>query len=392
MISYIVDGFDPWQNVEELLKSIADETREPYEILLVASRILDVQLYECKKKGRAIAGEAFHFIPSDEFSIARSRLAAQARAKGDEFVYLSPVVHLPAGVIANLLEARRVYDANPVISPLLAFTFPDGSQKRVLAHGFAISPDGDIIPLLEGNLLDSNIVSKNLQSVYSNPWCFYSRRPFYTQADFRGIFRQFHVAACVRNGTEGMSIGSAAVFLRPDNFFMYLKHVLVSKYDFAATLKQAAAKNGLQISMNACGKLRTDLVRQASLCHSEDDSESIFWDLLHDPLPEKIASALNAVRNKPLPDLAGFFLMQFAGITWKDALDKARKYLPQNNPAWQSPDLWQVLYQPLSDSIYAVEQPDIWKAIKNAKSVGAVLNNLKLIVSSVIFGWRFGKL
>ena len=92
MISCIVDGFDPWEQVETLLRRIREDMIGRCEVILVASLLLDTPPEVCRSCGEEWFGNSFRMLRNDDYSIFRARLRAQELARGDTILYLSPSV------------------------------------------------------------------------------------------------------------------------------------------------------------------------------------------------------------------------------------------------------------------------------------------------------------
>lgn len=77
MISCIVDGFDPWEQVETLLRRIREDMIGRCEVILVASLLLDTPPEVCRSCGEEWFGNSFRMPRNDDYSIFRARLRAQ---------------------------------------------------------------------------------------------------------------------------------------------------------------------------------------------------------------------------------------------------------------------------------------------------------------------------
>lgn len=124
MISCIVDGFDPWEQVETLLRRIREDMIGRCEVILVASLLLDTPPEVCRSCGEEWFGNSFRMLRNDDYSIFRARLRAQELARGDTILYLSPSVVPAKGTLAGLAAALEADPSLSVCSAPLAFLFP----------------------------------------------------------------------------------------------------------------------------------------------------------------------------------------------------------------------------------------------------------------------------
>ena len=384
MISCMVDGFDPWEQVETLLRRIREDMIGRCEVILVASLLLDTPPEVCRSCGEEWFGNSFRMLRNDDYSIFRARLRAQELARGDTILYLSPSVVPAKGTLAGLAAALEADPSLSVCSAPLAFLFPGGDTPRLLAHGFAVGKDRRLTPILQGERLEAPVVRAGCRNVVPQPYCCCSRGPLYTVSDNGGSFWQGHLAACSRIAGGALSVGGAVAFLHDSAFPVYMEAVRHTRV--ARPLLNAGMESmPFSVSLTAYGRYRVGKP-VADLPQGAQTEEQVFWGLLSSQRPEYIAAASSARPARPLGELARATLMEIAGIRWEEARDCAGEYLAPALPGWQSFSQWLAEWEPRAEALYARQEPSFRRSLKESRNLAVGLENMVGIVARGLWG------
>lgn len=382
MISFIIDGFDPWSNILPLLEQIRSEIQQPYEVILATSLLLDTPLKECQAKGEELLGNSFCLLATDNTQVFETRLEAQAQARGDTFFYLSPVVRPKTGTLKILAQSGKTQSAIFCQSAPITFLYPSGISERILAHGYGSDDEGALVPLYAGQKPD--MLPGNAEQVIPLPFCFCSKEPFYKMEDRTGNFWQAHLAACSRKLQHCASVANAPCALNPGAFASYQERIDLARYPQASTIEHIATDNGISLALNAYGDFRTGTnVADKTTPQSE---EAIFWELLHNPSPEMIARASAGEMEEPLAWLARATLRKIASSTWEICEGKARRRLCPSRPGWQKYDEWLSLHQLFRNTAYASISPDWRQICTKPASIPQMARNLATVLTRGLFG------
>lgn len=374
MISFIIDGYDPWTNILPLLEQIRLEITEPYEVILATSLLLDTPLEECEAKGKALFGDAFYLFATDNTGVFETRIEAQTQAKGETFFYLSPVVRPERGALNILTHALDKGSNKSCFSAPLTYLYPNGSCEKVLAHGYGSGEDGALISLFTGQKL--NCLPKRTENIIPMPHAFSSNGPFYDADDMIGNFWQSHLHACARNKKQCASLASAPCRLLSDLFYSYYERLEFARYPEASTVEDIASRNNIPIALTAYGEYLAGARREDKT--TQQSPEDIFWALLTNPTPALVADACRYEMEKPLAGLARKTLLKMASTTWVEANNKARQRLkPYRN--WQTYHEWLGLHKADKDTAYAVNSPNWRQIFKSPKFAAQMLRNMATV-------------
>lgn len=384
MISFIIDGFDPWENVEKLLELVHEEISEDYEVILISSFLLDTPFDICNDKGKELFGRAFTFIRNDSASLFHARLRAQEAASGNRFVYLSPLVLPQRGCLANLLSHLSRRTEFSCFYPPLFFACRSGAE-RFLACGYAVSEDGQLVPALMGR---KELVAKEsfFDGLSPAPYCFCSNGPFYAKEDLRENFWRTHIEASEKFKSRCVAFDSQGITLYPEAFSFYYQAVS-QKFTGKERLRDVSARNKFSVWLSPYARFRMSCscgdgdAPAGAIC--EDD---IFWKLLVNQLPEFIAEAS---RGNPAPSLrflAHETLLEISSKTWSRTRNKASHLLENPATGWQTFVEWLNRWEPESGHIYASETPSLRQAMKESSNLPVAVSNLFHIVKNGLFG------
>lgn len=386
MISFIVDGYDPWERVKSLLDHIHADMPVPCDVILISSLLLETAPEVCRRYGASLFGDNFRLVGNDDYSIYRARLRGQELARGNIFFYLSPLTEPAPGALACMARELEEDPGVAVTSSPLAFIFPGGTGARLLAHGFVTGKDRRLTPVLQGTPLGTAAAGATLSHIVPQPYCFCSRGPFYTPQDASANFWGCHLGACARraNGGNTVSLGKAVSFLHDEAFSVYI--VALAHARPPEPLPAASPERlPLPVALTAYGRYRVGTPLPCPP-QSSETAEEIFWGLFATQRPEYIASASRALPQRPLGDLARQTLLEIAGVTWEAARAAAEEYLAPPRPGWQTVADWLAAYAPLADTIYAQENPSFWQSLKKGKNPAMALVNLTGAVARGLWG------
>lgn len=380
VISFIIDGYDPWENILPLLEQIKLEIAGQCEVILATSLLLDTPLAECEAKGKALFGDDFYLFATDNTGVFETRLEAQAQAKGDTFFYLSPVIKPGSGALNILAQGLNKESGIFCLSAPLTYLYPNGSHEKVLANGYGSAENGVIVSLFTGQ--NPDCLQGKTKNIIPMPFAFCSKGPFYNSDDMVGSFWQSHLQACARNKNHCASMSKAPCRLNSKIFSSYHERLGAARYSGAATIEAVAACNRIPVAMSAYGDyLAGARMEDKPLPQSQED---IFWALLTNPSPAFVANACEHKMEEPLAVLARKTLLKMASTSWDEANNKAKRYL-KPYPGWQTYNEWHSLYKPLKDTAYAVNSPDWRQIFKNPKSAMQILGNTAMVFAKGLF-------
>lgn len=368
MVSFIIDAYDPWDAVARILRLIKREIDEPYEVILAASLLLDTPLDACEAEARALFGDSLIFLATDSAGAFEARLEAQASARGGIVCYLSPAILPAPGALGALLEACDRSFASAALSLL----FPGGETERILAAGYAAAEDGEPIPLYVAQKPDSAMAP--FCGAIPVPFCFCSRGPFYSEADAGRNFWQAHLDACARENRGGKQLLSAACRLAPEILPSYSARVRAARFGGKPNLKSLTEKYEIETRLTAYGDYRAG---GQFLDSAHETQEDIFWGLLSDPNPERVAKASQMELNEPLAWIAREVLYKAASTTWQKADELARARLTGAPACWQTYGEWRGLYERCADLWYAMPGPRLRDLLAGGKR--AIANSAQAI-------------
>lgn len=381
MISFIVDGFDPWERVRALLEALAQEMPQGSEIILVASNLLDTPLELCQSYGKGLFGDSFRLIHNDEMSILAARIRAQAEAHGETFVYLSPLAEPAEGFLEKLLGALDARPDAGFAAPVLTCGYPGASGERILCHGYAVAPGRQVMPFMLAFPLEKTL--RDLQVQFVHPYCLISRSPFYSWADRREHFFASHLAACEGRNAHGLSVGAVACRLDWDDFPPYYRVSRNAKSSACIDVWDLAAATGQHVQMTPYNSF----VLASPV--SQDRSpglEEHFWGLLTSQNLSLAASAAIHRAPGPVKIVAQHTLYLGATTTFMQACERAREWLPENHALCQSYEEWFAKFAPLADVLYAPSNPRILDCFKGSKRLLVSAGNFLHILCCGLFG------
>lgn len=386
MISFIIDGYDPWTNVEKLLERISLEIAEPCQVILMASFLLDVPAEVCASRGKELFGASFSLLGTDDISVFRARIRAQQEAGGDIFVYLSPAALPDEGTITNLVSGLRSSGC-PCVSASLSFRYSGVGTERFLACGYALGHDGRLVPALTGCNVRMFDNTAFFDALFPSPYCFCSSGPFYAIEDEGANFWQSHINAAEKAGSQSRCAAGFCACMHPESFSPY--HAVISRlFTGRENVREAASENGFSFVLSPYGRGLLSPCREWHDASAGMSEESIFWSMLVTQLPEFIAAASRMDGGEPLRFLARETLMEMSSMTWSMAREKAQHLLGRPVPGGQSFGEWEKICEPLSGEIYAAAEPSFREAIKNAAGLKTVLSNLACILRRGLLGRR----
>lgn len=402
MISFIVEGFDPWKHVYALLEQIVivgQKIQEEYEVILLSSFLLDISYDECVKIGTALFGKRFYIVCDDSLSLFDARCVAQERAHGNIFCYLSPQIKLENDCLEQILEVLKKEPELDCVCPCLSFKFYSDSEPRVLSFGYGETPEGSISPLILGAFLNA-INFQHIRVSIFHPYCFCSRKPFYLPEDDGKTSFERHVAACLRNRNAGMNAAAlrAEVNLRHRYFALYLRLLSQIKIDYRKnSLDFLALANSLEIDVILTPYFDFLMTEQSyhkapwQVALDAGDADSIFWALLLWRRPELIAGASRVhVPSEPLMELVTFCLWKAATFLHADCCQHAR-YMES---FFSEDPLITSLYRSWIDSyagdvlLFPHEDISVWTAFWKTRHKFLAIKNICVTVLSGIFSYK----
>ena len=397
MISFIVDCFDPWENVYALLKAINEsEIDDDYEIILMSSLLLDTQQEVAERFGNELFNNNFRLINNDSMSIISARCRAQELSNGEFFFYLSPLVIPKIDTIKILFNTIKKSKSINFVSSSLVFRYDKFSDERILAHGFGVSPFHKLMPILMTEYSNINISIKSYPVHIPNPYCFCTNIPFYNYYDCQGTFWQRHILACkwkYLDGIKGISIGIAASRLYLESFPTYYKQLTdVNTVDMDTDCEEIAKStmNGLQLTPYADFRFKTT---SSSVAPQESNSVShIFWGLLYWESPEYVAAACRKLNTEALRVLAQVCLWKIANIS-EDSVKKSicelrNSTTPKDTETLKAINDWLSMHKFFYEKIYL---KDFKLSLKNflfSKNIFISLKNYLYLITSGLLGMK----
>ena len=401
MISFIVDGFDPWEKVYAILRRIYDaDIDDSYEIIVMSSLLLDTPRGICESAGKNLFGNRFLFVNNDSLSIVDSRCRAQELAHGETFFYISPSVLPAKKAISNLLGSLDCHSKLIFAGSPLTFSYDNMGEERILAHGYAVAPTQKLTPFLLTLPKDAAVCMVDYPVYFVAPFCFCSHGPFYTHEDKGQNSFWRHMAACTRQcrgDTKGLSVGKAPARMYDEAFPPYFRSLCAetSLGDAmnSSDLERLAriAQGGLELT--PYGDFR---VKSPAACwflpQKGDTGERIFWSLLYWERPEFIAGASHGHPTEALRELAQTCLWKIACTSWqyiRKHIAEQRNIVPhQDKELLQAYSDWFTTYEPLANIIYANDNISLFKSFINSKSFYISIKNYLYILLSGLIGLR----
>ena len=383
VISFIIDGYDPWENILPLLEQIKLEIAGQCEVILATSLLLDTPLAECEAKGKALFGDDFYLFATDNTGVFETRLEAQAQAKGDTFFYLSTVIKPVSGALNILAQGLNKESGIFCLSAPLTYLYPNGSHEKVLANGYGSAENGVIVSLFTGQ--NPDCLQGKTKNIIPMPFAFCSKGPFYNSDDMAGSFWQSHLQACARNKNQCASLAGAPCRLHPDIFPSYYERLEIARYPENATIETVASCSKLPIAMSSYGDYLAGAMLEDKA--NQQSQENTFWALLTNPSPELVAQACEHEMAGPLAILARKTLLKMASTTWDEARNKAKQRL-KPYPGWQTYNEWLDLHKAGKDRAYAINSPDWRQIFKSPKSAILMLRNTATVFAKGLFRLR----
>lgn len=381
MISFIVDGFDPWQRLRGLLDAIARERPQDYEIILVASNLLDTPPEVCQAYGLELFGDRFRLVRNDDMSILAARIRAQEQARGDMLMYLSPLGVPGAGFLEKISAAFAAKPDAAFAAPALTYLYPEGSEERILSHGYAVAPGGRLTPFMLAFPWEKNPADFQVQFVHS--YCFISKGPFYSRCDKRQNFWASHLAACERNKGRGLSAGGVACRLNGEDFPLYYRVSENAESSAMVDLWELAAASGRRVEMTPYNSF---VLASPADKDAPRDAEAIFWGLLSSQNLALAASAAAGPPHVSLRRVAQHILYLGAITTFKHACERARTLLPENGHLCQTYEEWLDKWGPQADLVYARPDPGILDCLTGSRDPLVAMRNFLHIMGCGLFG------
>lgn len=401
MISFIVDGFDPWDKVYAILRSIHDaEILDEYEVILMASLLLDTPQKRCESAGSDLFGNCFRFINNDSLSVVEARCRAQELAHGDKFFYISPSVLPEKHTISKLLTSLDCHRELIFAGSPLTFSYNNVGEERLLAHGYAVAPAQKITPFLL-TMPKYDLASERDYPVrFVAPYCFCSRGPFYTHKDQGQNSFWRHMGACVRQGGEdikGLSVGQAPAHLYDEAFVSYYRswcsESKLENFVNSIDLERLANTAQGDLELTPYGEFR---VKSPSaywpLPRHGDTDEQIFWSLLYWGRPEFIAAASHGCPDRALRELAQICIWKISCTSWKyisQYIMAQRSVVPaQNQAILHAYSDWLTTYTPQANEIYAQDDISLLSSFVHSKDVFTSIKNYLFILRSGLFALK----
>ena len=400
MISFIVEGFDPWDYVQELLEAIAfaiTELQEEYEVILISSFLLDISQEEYVNICTSFFGDNFQIVCDTALNLFSARCIAQERTRGDIFCYLSPSIKLSSESLkAMLAELKRVPD-RACICPCLLFQFSQDVSPRVLSAGYGETPEGRVSSVLLGASYEEVAQWRYIRTGIFHPYCFCSRIPFYLPEDIGKTSFERHVAACLRNRQKGSTIilGNVAVSLRHRFFSMYLRLCSSIKVDFLRndfdflSLAESLERNV------AIGPYFDFVMEKSCQCqwksvHETEEADVVFWEMLRWGRLDLIAAASHLPVNNALITLSKFSLWRASSILYEAAILHAQERIRQFSNDISVKLLYQAWLNTYEkkNSFFAIEHVSLWMSFLHSKYKLKALKTWIFSIVSGLVGYR----
>ena len=400
MISFIVEGFDPWEYVHELLEAIAlvvSELQEDYEVIFISSFLLEISQEECVKICSSLFGKNFEIFCDTSLNLFNARCMAQEMASGDVFCYLSPSIEISPDSLKEILaEITRVPDKR-CLCPCLLFQLSQDVSPRVLSAGYGETPEGSLCSVMVGARCEEVAQWRHIPTGIFPSYCFCSRIPFYRPEDAGKTSFERHVAACLRNRPQNGAIvlGNVTVSLRERYFPMYLRLYSSIKVDFLRSSFDFLSLAEL-LERNVTIGPYFDFVMDKP-CHCEwkfgseiEMADAVFWEILRWGSPDLIAAASHlSVKNKSLMALADFSLWRASSLLYEAAISHVQERIRQfaNDVSVQA--LYRVWLETYKDnSFFAVEHVSLLKSFWKSKYKLRALKSLFSTIAAGLVGYR----
>lgn len=403
MISFIVEGFDPWKHVHDLLETIARairELQEDYEVIFISSFLLEISQEECVRICSSLFGDNCKIVYDTSLNLFHARCMAQEIANGDMFCYLSPSIEISLDSLKGMLAEILLDPDKSCVSPCLLFQFSQDASPRVLSAGYGETPEGSLCSVMLGTRCEEVAQWRYIRTGIFPSYCFCSRVPFYLPEDAGKTSFERHVAACLRNRDKAWAIilGNVTVSLRHRYFPMYLRLCSSIKMDFFRNSFDFLSLAEL-LGRNVTIGPYFDFIMEKS-CRGEwkdipegEKADAVFWEMLRWGSPDLIAAASHLpVKNKALTALAEFSLWRASSLVYEAGVAHVRERMRQfaNDSSVQS------LYRAWLDSygdktaFFAIEYVSLWESFWKSKYKLRALKIWIFAILAGLVGYRSG--